>query len=133
MAKRKMNKTIAGYHILMILSAVDFRFHVKEDLVIRDWLANEFPFTVNLDKEMEVISALHHSQWEVHYSECIDHYYMDASHQERLDILEFSKHLVLADELLHKSEHVYFNTLLDIWKERGIVEEDVSANYYLQH
>ena len=40
MAKLKMNKTISGYHILMILSAVDFVFHVNEDLVIRDWLAN---------------------------------------------------------------------------------------------
>jgi hypothetical protein len=133
MAKHKMNKTISGYHILMILSAVDFRFHVKEDLVIRDWLANEFPFKVNLDKEMEIISGLHHSQWEGHFIECLEHYYLDASHQERLDIIEFSKQLVLADEILFKSEHIYFNTLLDIWKERGIIEEDVSASYYLNH
>ena len=132
MAKQKMNKTISGYHILMILSAVDFRFHVNEDLVIRDWLANEFPFKVDLDKEMEIISGMHHSQWEEHFLECVDHYYLDASHQERLDIIEFSKNLVLADDILFKSEHRFFNSLLDVWKERGVIEEDVSANQYLK-
>jgi hypothetical protein len=129
MAKGKMNKTISGYHILMILSAVDFRFHIKEDLVIRDWLANEFPFKVNLDKEMEIISGLHHSQWDEHFIKCLDHYYLDANFQERIDILFFSKKLVLADELLFKSEHLF----VDVWKERGIIAEDVSARDFLKN
>jgi hypothetical protein len=133
MAKLKMNKTISGYHILMILSAVDFVFHVNEDLVIRDWLANEFPFRVDLDNEMEIISELHHSQWEEHFLKCVEQYYLDASHQERLDIIKISKKMILADDILLKSEHRLFNLLLDVWKERGVIEEDVSAIQYLKN
>jgi hypothetical protein len=126
-----MNKTIAGYHILMILSAVDFRFHVKEDLIIRDWLAAEFPAKVDLDKEMEIISALKPQEWDAHFNECIEYYYNDATVQEDLDILEFSKKLVLADDVLYKSEHIFFNTFLDVWKEYGIIQESVTWQSYL--
>jgi hypothetical protein len=126
-----MNKTIAGYHILMILSAVDYRFHVKEDLIIRDWLAAEFPAMVDLDKEMEVISSIHPENWDAHFDESIGHYYNDATLQENLDILEFSKKLVLADDVLYKSEHIFFNTFLDVWKEHGIIPESVTWQNYL--
>ena len=54
----KKNKPIAGYHILMILSAVDGKFSVEEDLVIEQWLEKEFPLRVNLDKETEYLSKL---------------------------------------------------------------------------
>ena len=40
-----MNKTIAGYHMLMILSAVDHKFHIEEEKIIREYLFQEFPFT----------------------------------------------------------------------------------------
>jgi hypothetical protein len=126
-----MNKTIAGYHILMILSAVDFRFHVKEDLIIRDWLAKEFPAKVDLDKEMEIISGLLPTHWDKHFDECIEYYYQDANQKERQDIIEFSKKLVLADEILYKSEHVFFNTFLDVWKEKGVIAEDQTWQNYL--
>jgi len=56
----KMNKPIAGYHILMILSAVDGKFFGKEDLVIEKWLEKEMPLHVDLDKEMEVLSPKVH-------------------------------------------------------------------------
>ena len=61
-----MNKTMAGYHILMILSAVDFRFSPHEDIVIRDYLVQEFPFHVSLDREMLIISNLKPDEWELH-------------------------------------------------------------------
>lgn len=49
---QKSNKSIARYHLLMILSAVDNEFSVKEGLRIREYLAEEFPFRVNLDNEL---------------------------------------------------------------------------------
>ena len=33
---RKTNKSIAGFHLLMILSAVDYKFHTNEEKVIRE-------------------------------------------------------------------------------------------------
>ncbi len=54
----KLNKPFAGYHLLMILSAVDGEFFAKEDLVIKKWIEKEMPLHVNLDPEIEILSAL---------------------------------------------------------------------------
>lgn len=40
----KSNKSIAGYHLLMILSAVDYKFHPGEEKVIKEYIEDEFPF-----------------------------------------------------------------------------------------
>ena len=82
----RMNKTIAGYHLLMILSAVDFRISGKEDLVIRQYLVNEFPFNVNLDKQMEVIGSLRPNEWEGHFLKVMDDFYDDATEEERRNL-----------------------------------------------
>ena len=58
MPNRRMNKTIAGYHMMMILSAVDYRLHSEEEKIIREYLFQEFPFHVNLDKQMEQARAV---------------------------------------------------------------------------
>jgi len=49
---RKTNKSIAGFHLLMILSAVDYKFHTNEEKVIREYLEEEFPLPINFDNEM---------------------------------------------------------------------------------
>ena len=59
-----MNKTIAGYHLLMILSAVDFKVARHEDKIIRIYLEQEFPIQVNLDREMAIISNLKKEEWQ---------------------------------------------------------------------
>ncbi len=71
MPNNRLNKAVAGYHMLMILSAVDFRFGSEEDKVIRDYLVQEFPFRVNLDREMEIISNLKPDEWETHFQKMI--------------------------------------------------------------
>ncbi len=81
MPNLRMNKTIAGYHLLMILSAVDFRISGEEDMVIRQYLVLEFPFHINLDKQMEVISRLRPDEWERHYMKAMDDFYDDATEE----------------------------------------------------
>ena len=54
-------------------------------------------------------------------------------HQTDSQINKISKKLILADDILLKSEHRLFNLLLDVWKERGVIEEDVSAIQYLKN
>ena len=47
---KKSNKSIAGYHLLMILSSVDGEFAPEEGLFIQKYLTEEFPFKMNLYK-----------------------------------------------------------------------------------
>jgi hypothetical protein len=60
---RKTNKSIAGFHLLMILSAVDYKFHTNEEKVIREYLEEEFPLPINFDNEIDQIASLKPEQW----------------------------------------------------------------------
>jgi hypothetical protein len=116
MPNYRLNKTIAGYHILMILSAIDFRFGVEEDKVIRDYLIQEFPFHVNLDREMAIISNLKQEDWEAHFLRMMDDFYDDATEEERTRLLRFALKLTSADEVITHQENRYLNHLFENWK-----------------
>jgi len=116
MPNYRMNKTIAGYHILMILSAVDFRISGAEDMVIREYLVNEFPFNVNLDKQMEVISRLLPEEWESHFLKVMDDFYDDATVEERRNLLQFAIVLAKADNVITHEENHFLNLMFDHWE-----------------
>lgn len=102
--------------MLMILSAVDFRIGAKEDAVIREYLVTEFPFRVNLDKQMEVISSLHPDEWESHFRKMMDDFYDDATDEERTSLLDFAIQLTTADNVVTKEENHYLNLLFENWR-----------------
>ena len=116
MPNQRLNKAIAGYHLLMILSAVDFRISGEEDMVIRQYLVQEFPFNVNLDKQMEVISRLRPDEWEAHFMKIMDDFYDDATEEERKNFLLFAINLAKADNVITKEENHYLNLLFEHWE-----------------
>lgn len=116
MPNNRTNKTIAGYHLLMLLSAVDMRFFSKEDNVIREYLVQEFPIHVDLDSQMEIISNLHPDQWENHYRRMMDDFYDDSTEEERNNLLQFAIELTKADDVITKEENYYLNLMFDTWK-----------------
>lgn len=116
MPNYRMNKTIAGYHLLMILSAVDFRISWNEDKIIRDYLVHEFPFRVNMDREMDVISNLRPDEWEGHFRKAMDDFYDDATPEERNRLLKFAIQLTKGDDVITKEENHYLNLLFENWE-----------------
>lgn len=116
MPNNRLNKTIAGYHLLMILSAVDFRVGPEEDVVIRDYIVQEFPFRVNLDREMEIISRLLPTEWEGHFRKMMDDFYDDATEEERKSLLSFAIELTKADNVITKEENHYLNLMFEAWE-----------------
>ncbi|HTN47495.1 MAG TPA: hypothetical protein VL098_14185 [Flavipsychrobacter sp.] len=116
MPNYRLNKTIAGYHLLMILSAVDYRISAEEDKVIRDYLVHEFPFRVNLDREMGIISNLKPNEWKSHFLKMMDDFYDDATEEERNKLIKFAIELTKADNVITKEENDYLNLLFEAWK-----------------
>lgn len=116
MPNNRLNKTIAGYHMLMILSAVDYRVGFAEDKVVREYLVEEFPFRVNLDREMEIISNLKPEEWEGHFLKMMDDFYDDATEEERKSLIRFALKLSKADNVITKEENHYLNLLFENWK-----------------
>lgn len=115
MPNNRMNKAIAGYHLLMILSAVDFRISAAEDMVIRHYLVNEFPLNINLDKQMEIISRLRPDEWEAHYLKAMDDFYDDATEEERRNLIQFAIILAKADNVITHEENHFLNLLFEHW------------------
>lgn len=111
----RTNKAIAGYHLLMILSAVDFKLSSHEDLVIRDYIVKEFPFRLNLDREIEILSTLHPDEWEAHFLKCMDDFYADSLEQERKDLVQFALDLCKADNVITIEENKFLNLLFNTW------------------
>ncbi len=112
-----MNKAIAGYHLLMILSAVDNKFNGKEDKVIKNYLIENFPSRVNLDSEMEVLSKLDASDYPIHFNNAMNAFYMDSTPDERSHFLDFAVKLVAADKKISPRENLFLNELYNAWEE----------------
>jgi uncharacterized tellurite resistance protein B-like protein len=112
-----MQRAVSGYHLLMILTDADGKQHVKEDLVIRDWLAIHFPVKPDLDEEMAEISLLGRDDYPAHFHKHKDLFYQYSTHKERLELLQFAMALIKADGEITKEENTFFNELYDAWNE----------------
>lgn len=113
---QKSNKSIAGYHLLMILSSVDFEFSSEEGLLIQQYLAQEFPFKMDLDDELDTIATLKPEDWKSHFEFHAQCFYDDSSKEERKDFIKFAKSLIKADQDVTEEEHEYYLIMKKMWK-----------------
>lgn len=112
---KKSNKSIAGYHLLMILSSVDGEFAPEEGIKISEFLANEFPFRMDLDDELEVIATLRPEDWEQHFLFHAKCFLEDSTAEERETFRQFAKSLIKADDSVDDREHKFYTLLKDTW------------------
>jgi hypothetical protein len=111
----KMNKPIAGYHMLMILADVDGVFDSNEGLVIIKYLQENFPFHVNLDRQAEILSNLKKEDYIMHFNNAMNDFYQDSTQKERTHFLDFAVKLAAADKKVTKEENIYLNELFGSW------------------
>lgn len=107
---------MAGYHMLMILSEVDGEFDTSEGIIIINYLKDAFPFYVNLDREIAVLSALPKEDYFIHFNNAMNDFYEDSIPQERTDFLNFAVKLVKADDKITAEENKYLKELFFAWE-----------------
>jgi uncharacterized tellurite resistance protein B-like protein len=112
-----MQRAISGYNMLMLLTVVDNKLHTKEDIVIREWLANSFTARPNLDEEMDKLSSLPVDEYTTHFQQQMDIFYNHSTTQDRNDFLQFAMFLIKADGNITKEENHFFDLLFDAWNE----------------
>jgi len=115
MSERKLNKAEAGYHMLQLLSMVDDSFSVNEDLIIKNYLVENYPFHVSLDGAMEKISVLKKEDYVLHFQKCMDDFYQDSTSEERIHFMDFAVKIVSADDNVSPQENVFLKILFDTW------------------
>ncbi|MDR2206773.1 MAG: TerB family tellurite resistance protein [Flavobacteriaceae bacterium] len=112
---QKSNKPIAGYHLLMILSAVDGDFSPEEGVKIVEYLETEFPFHINLDNELHAIANLHPEDWKDHFEFHARCFLEDSTEEERENFVQFAKILIKADHFVSDDEHRFYKLLKNLW------------------
>lgn len=112
---KKFNKAEAGYHMLQLLSAVDGHFGPKEDLVITNYLVENYPFRVEMDGAMEALSRLKPEDYILHFQKCMNDFFQDSEENERTRFLKFAVDLVKADDKITEDENIFLKTLFDTW------------------
>jgi len=111
----KKNKVMAGYHMLMILSEVDGKFAKPEGKVIVNYLKNAFPFRVDLDREIEELSALPKGDYFLHFNNAMNDFYEDSTEKERTVFLKFAVKMAKADKKITNEENKYLKELFFAW------------------
>lgn len=100
----------------MILSSVDGEFAPEEGILIQQYLAEEFPFKMNLDNELDAIATLQPEQWKDHFEFHAHCFLDDSTEPERKKFLKFAKSLIKADDEVTEREHQFYQLLKNIWK-----------------
>ena len=111
------SKAIAGYHMLMILSAVDGKFNGKEDLIIKTFIDENFGDLSHLDQEMEIISAMPSEDYPVHFNNAMNQFYLNSNKADRNHFLDLATRLVSADKQISPKENLFLNELYSAWDE----------------
>ncbi len=112
----KLNKVMAGYHMLVILSHVDGNFDPAEGKIIVKYLKNSFPFRFDLDHEKDILSHLAKEDYFLHFNNAMNDFYEDSTEQERTDFLNYAVKMVMADKKLTKDENKYLKELFFAWE-----------------
>jgi uncharacterized tellurite resistance protein B-like protein len=112
---QKMNKTEAGFHILMILSLVDGNIISAESSVVIEFLDECFQQPIEIIKEQAFIRACPEEERLNHFTETAQQFFKISSIDERNKLLSFAMKVVMADDKMENEENVYINTLYDCW------------------
>ncbi len=111
----KMNKTEAGFHLLMTLSLADGSIQKAESSVILNFLESNFHEPIEIIKEQAFLRACPEENLLSHFTETAEQFYKISTVQERNNMIAFAMKVVMADKKMEKEENVFINTLFDCW------------------
>ncbi len=111
----KMNKTEAGFHILMILSKADGTIDKSESDVLFEFLEKNFNDPVDLIKEQAFLMAYPLDTVMDHFLETAEHFFKISNVVERNKLIQFAMKICMADEKMEIQENKFINALYDAW------------------
>lgn len=112
---KKMNKTEAGFHLLMLLTLADNNMNNAEHDVIIDYLNDHFNDNIDLIKEQAFLKILPEEERLNHFEEVAHQFYAISTEDERHTITRFAMDVVMADDNMQKAENKLINLLYDCW------------------
>ncbi len=111
----KMNKTEAGFHLLMILSKADGKIEKAEGHVLLDFLERNYKQPIDLIKEQAFLRAFPLSEIMPHFIEIAEHFFKLSTNSERNKLLQFAMKICKKKKKMENQENKFINTLYDSW------------------
>ncbi len=111
----KMNKTEAGFHLLMTLSLADGSIQKAESSVILEFLEKNFHQPIEIIKEQAFLRACPEENLLSHFIETAEQFFKISTSGERNKLISFAMKVVMADEKMDTEENAYINALYDCW------------------
>jgi uncharacterized tellurite resistance protein B-like protein len=115
LANGTFNKSLAGYHILMILAELDGKVSEKQLKVITEYTKLNFDFLTNLNQETILLNNLPKALYKEHFYKVATDFYVQSNHEERVKFLDFVMKVILSDKLVSKKENYFLNELFNLW------------------
>jgi DNA polymerase III sliding clamp (beta) subunit (PCNA family) len=112
-----MNRAVAGYHMLVILSAIDGKVNSGEQSIIRNYMEENFSGEVNFEQEMNIIKSISTNDYAVRFNDAMNLFYMQSTKSERNHFLDIATRLVVADSEISPKENLFLNELYYAWEE----------------
>ena len=117
----KFNKSITGYHMLVLLSEVDGYFDDAEKAVVEEYIRKNFPIPINLETENKVLATLPKELFMEHFIKVANDFYFDSNEDERIRFLDFAFKLMHADAAISREENTFIDALYTQW-DMGVDE-----------
>jgi len=112
-----MSRAVAGYHMLMILSAVDGIFNGEEEKVIREYMDENYGGLLDHEHETGVVTAIPAEDYAIHFNNAMNDFYIHSDKNERIHFLDMATRLVAADKKISSKENLFLNELFNAWEE----------------
>ena len=110
------SKSVAGYHMLLILSAVDGMTNNRELKVIRKYMAEHFDDDIDFDYETEAVRNIKPEDYPIHFNNSMNSFYLESDPADRNHFLDFAVKLVVADKDISQKENLFLNELYNAWE-----------------
>ena len=111
----KMNKTEAGFHMLMILSKADGNINKSESEVLFEFLEKNFKQPIDLVKEQAFLMAYPNETVMDHFLETAEHFFKISNAIERNKLIQLAMKICMADDKMEIQENKFINALYDAW------------------
>ncbi len=111
----KFDKSIAGYHMLIIISEIDGYFSAAEKKVVLQYIKENHPSLVSLEIHNRILNTLPKDLFMEHFEKVANDFYWQTTPEERNRFLNCMFKLVKADKVISKEENKYIDALYTLW------------------
>jgi len=111
----KLNKALAGYHLLVMIAHSDGVFSSSEEKVIKEYLSSNPGDLENLNASRKRLKEMKNDDRFYHFQQTAVEYYAQSTELERMAFINLVFELIQSDSKITIEENHYLNELYNTW------------------